>query len=384
MADVAIVGAGLIGTGIAFELAKRGASVVVFDRDEPVRAASWAGAGMLAPFSEALPDVAMLALCRASLEAYPAFAADLLERTGVDVKLQPCGTLHVALDAASLRALHDIAPAFARNGGDVQVLDRAATLAREPAVARTVAGALFIANEAQVDNRRLGRALVAACERLGVRFERSGELALEADVRRVRGLRSARGFVPAGIVVNAAGAWAGEIGRLAGAQDIGLQPLKRTVCLLDPPPGAHSDSWPMMVDVDDQFYLKPDAGKLLLSPSDETPSPPCDAQADEMDIAIAVDRIERATTLTVRHVAHKWAGLRSFVRDQSPVVGYDPLQPGFFWLAALGGYGIQTAPALGSLGAALALGMPPDEALLAFGIDPAVLRPDRLLTPVRP
>jgi D-arginine dehydrogenase len=195
---------------------------------------------------------------------------------------------------------------------------------------------------------------------------------------------TARETIRTGIVVNAAGAWAGEIGRLAGAQDIGLQPLKRTVCLLDPPPGAHSDSWPMLVDVDDQFYLKPDAGKLLLSPSDETPSPPCDAQADEMDIAIAVDRIERATTLTVRHVAHKWAGLRSFVRDQSPVVGYDPLQPGFFWLAALGGYGIQTAPALGSLGAALALGMPPDEALLAFGIDPAVLRPDRLLTPVRP
>jgi len=195
---------------------------------------------------------------------------------------------------------------------------------------------------------------------------------------------TARETIRTGIVVNAAGAWAGEIGRLAGALDIGLQPLKRTVCLLDPPAGAHSDSWPMLVDVDDQFYLKPDAGKLLLSPVDETPSPPCDAQPDEMDIAIAIDRIEHATTLKIRHVAHKWAGLRSFVRDQSPVVGYDPIQPGFFWLAALGGYGIQTAPALGRLAAALALAMPPDEGLLAFGIDPALLLPDRLLAPERP
>ena len=153
----------------------------------------------------------------------------------------------------------------------------------------------------------------------------------------------------AAIVVNAAGAWAGEIGKLAGARDIGLQPLRRSAVMVDAPAALEVASWPMLMDVDETFYLKPDAGQLLLSPADETPSVPCDAQPDELDIAMAVDRLEQATTLEVKRVRRKWAGLRSFVRDRSPVVGYDPSQPGFFWMAALGGYGIQTAPALSAL-----------------------------------
>src|SRR5476649_757880 len=190
MADVAIAGAGLIGAGIAYELAKRGAVVTVFERDEPARAASWAGAGMLAPFSEELPDPAMLALCRTSLAMYAPYASELLERTGIDVKLVECGTLHVALDDASLQTLRAAAPRYRANGGDVAVLDRAGVLEREAGVSRTVAGGLFVANEAQVDNRRLGRALLAACEDLGVRFERTADLSVEADARRVRGLNT--------------------------------------------------------------------------------------------------------------------------------------------------------------------------------------------------
>jgi D-arginine dehydrogenase len=181
-----------------------------------------------------------------------------------------------------------------------------------------------------------------------------------------------------GIVVNAAGAWAAQIADMAGAQSVGLQPLRRTACLLDPPPGSHVDSWPMLLDVDEQFYLKPDAGKLLLSPADETPAEPTDAQPDEMDIAIAVDRLEQVTTLTVTRVGRKWAGLRSFVADRTPVVGYDARRSGFFWLAALGGYGIQTAPSLSRLAAALVLHRPAEEHLLSFGLDPLALSPARL------
>src|SRR5450755_4381520 len=118
MADVAIAGAGLIGAGIAYELAKCGAVVTVFERDEPARAASWAGAGMLAPFSEELPDEAMLALCRASLTRYPAFVDDLRERSGVDVRLRIDGTMHVALDDARLAELALHAEMFRMNGGD--------------------------------------------------------------------------------------------------------------------------------------------------------------------------------------------------------------------------------------------------------------------------
>jgi D-arginine dehydrogenase len=159
---------------------------------------------------------------------------------------------------------------------------------------------------------------------------------------------------------------------------VGLQPRKRTACLIKPPPDHNIHEWPMLVDADEEFYLKPDAGMLLLSPADETHSDPCDAQADELDIAIAVDRIERATTLNVTRVTHKWAGLRSFVEDCSPVVGFDPRQPEFFWHAALGGYGIQTAPALSRAAAALAMGRPIDDDLLEFGITEAALSPARL------
>ena len=187
------------------------------------------------------------------------------------------------------------------------------------------------------------------------------------------------GTVRAEKVVNAAGAWAEDLAKLADASELGLAPLKRTACLFHPPPGARSADWPMLADVQDQFYLKPDAGMLLLSPADETPSPPCDAQADELDVAIAIDRIEHATTLQVRRITHKWAGLRTFASDRSPVVGWDPAQPALFWLAALGGFGIQTAPALSRLAAALVLDRQMDDDLLGCGLDISAIAPARLL-----
>ncbi len=135
----------------------------------------------------------------------------------------------------------------------------------------------------------------------------------------------------------------------------------------------------MVNDVEERFYLKPEAGRILISPADETPSPPCDAQAEDLDIAVAVDRIEQATTLRIRRLARRWAGLRSFAPDRTPLAGFDPLAPGFFWLAGQGGYGIQTSPALGRIAAALAIGedLPADiaaEGLAAADLSPARLR----------
>jgi D-arginine dehydrogenase len=148
--------------------------------------------------------------------------------------------------------------------------------------------------------------------------------------------------------------------------------------LLKPSPEHRIQDWPMLVDAEEGFYMKPDAGMLLLSPADETICDPGDVQPDDMDIALAVDRIERATTLNVTRVTHKWAGIRSFVADRSPVVGYDPHQPGFFWHAALGGYGIQTAPALSHVAAALVMGRPIEDHLLCFGVTEEALSPSRL------
>jgi len=190
---------------------------------------------------------------------------------------------------------------------------------------------------------------------------------------------AAAGVFEAEVVVNAAGAWAGEVGRLAGLADLGLTPMRRTALRIQPSLQAGMDDWPFVIDVDERFYFKPDAGGLLLSPADETPCDPCDAQADEMDVAIAVDAFEQATTEQVRRVAHRWAGLRTFSPDRIPVAGFDPLASGFFWLAGQGGYGIQTAPALGATAASLIVTGELPAQVMAEGVTVMDLAPQRLI-----
>ena len=167
---------------------------------------------------------------------------------------------------------------------------------------------------------------------------------------------------------------------MAGVAPVGLMPKRRTAVLIDPPAGFEPDkpqTWPMVVDAEEEFYIKPDAGLLLMSPADETPSPPCDAQPEELDVAICVDRIERAFDVSVRRIAHKWAGLRSFVADKCPVIGYAPDAKGFFWLAGQGGYGIQSAPAAARTAAALVLGQEIPADIAAEGVSAEALSPAR-------
>jgi D-arginine dehydrogenase len=243
-----------------------------------------------------------------------------------------------------------------------------------------LAAAAFTRDSADIEVHELHQGYLRLFQaRNGVLTARTQVIGLQHEAGRWS-VATPHGTVRAAIVVNAAGAWAEEIGGLAGAINIGLRPLKRTACLIGQPPGQNADLWPMLLDVEETFYVKPDAGMLLLSPADETLTRPCDAQADELDVAIAVDRLERATTLDIKRVMHKWAGLRCFVKDRSPVVGYDPERPGFFWAAALGGYGIQTAPALSRLAASLLLGLKLDEDLLAQGVAVAAFAPGRLET----
>ena len=185
------------------------------------------------------------------------------------------------------------------------------------------------------------------------------------------------GAYAAPVVINAAGAWCDAVAALAGAAPIGLQPRRRTAFVFDGPADDGCD-WPMLHDIDDFFYLKPESGRVLGSPADETPSKPCDAYPEELDIAIGADRIMQATTLEIRHIRNKWAGLRGFVADREPVAGFDASAQGFFWLAGQGGAGIMTAPALGAAAAALASGEPLAEAVAAQGISAAGLGPSRL------
>ena len=314
--DAVIVGAGLIGCGIAYELAKRGASVTVYDRAEPARAASWAGAGMLAPYSEEVVDPALLALCAASLRAYPAFVADLRERTGLDAQLRHEGTLHVAFDDASANARAAQCAAFRRNGADASVLDRDATLAREPMLGGNVRGAVYVANEAHVDNRRLGRALVAACTDAGVRFERTAGVALEADARRVRGIRTEHGFAAAGTVVNAAGAWAGRLEGVPAGARVAVRPVAGEMLALAVPKGfTRGLVWSQHV------YLVPrDDGRLLIGAT---------SIERDFDVRVTARGVQSLLDVALRiapvlgtfALVETWAGLRPASRDGRPYLG---------------------------------------------------------------
>jgi D-arginine dehydrogenase len=214
--------------------------------------------------------------------------------------------------------------------------------------------------------------------------QRNGNLVTNAEVIRLE--RVGESWVvhtvtdrfSAGVVVNAAGAWCDVIGKLAGAQPIGLVPKRRTAFIFDGPDNSDLHAWPVVIDADEQFYFKPESGRILASPADETPMPPCDVYPEEYDIALAVDRIEKAAILSIQHIRRKWAGLRSFVPDKAPVVGMDTSLPGFFWLAGQGGYGIMTSSAMARTAASLIVAghLPTD--LAAMGLIPEDLSPARL------
>jgi D-arginine dehydrogenase len=212
-----------------------------------------------------------------------------------------------------------------------------------------------------------------------------GELVCSASVETLerRGdkwhLQTTAGAFAAPIVVNAAGAWADDIAKRANLAPLGVIPKRRTAILVPAPQGVEIANWPLVVDIDEQFYFKPDAGQILISPADETPSDPCDAQPDEMDVAIAAHRFEEATTMTIERVAHKWAGLRVFAPDKTPIAGFDPRAPGLFWLAGQGGYGAQTAPGLSQFAASLILKREAEAPYTTLASLEAALSPARFL-----
>jgi D-arginine dehydrogenase len=180
------------------------------------------------------------------------------------------------------------------------------------------------------------------------------------------------------VVVDAAGSWCDAVAEMAGVRPVGIHPLRRTVFTIAPPAGVDAAGIPLFADVSGTFYVKPEGPQVLCSPADEVPSEPCDARPEEVDIAKAIDVINAATTLDIRHVRSSWAGLRNFVADRSPVAGFDDAVDDFFWFVGQGGYGIQMAPALAQAGSALVrTGNLPEE-LIARGLDADALGRQRL------
>jgi D-arginine dehydrogenase len=365
--QVVVIGAGIAGSSIAAELAGLGARVLLLEREgQPGYHTTGRSAAL---FTVAYGPPVIRALSRAS---EPLFRAP---RDGVPL-LRPRGAMFIArpdqigsLDALAAELGPAVAPLTAAKASDLVPILR-------PGYA---AGALIDRGAADIEVDALHRDFLRRLTALG------GELRCRTEVTGLA--RDGAGWriattgpaIRAEIVVNAAGAWADQLATMAGVTPVGLVPKRRTALLVAPPAGAIIDNWPLTVDVDERFYMKPDAGQLLLSPADETPSVPCDAAPEELDIALAIDRVQQAVDLPVRRVEHKWAGLRSFVADKCPVVGFAPDAPGFFWLAGQGGYGIQSAPALARWAAAAALDRPAPAAIADQGVCPSMMAPGRLM-----
>jgi D-arginine dehydrogenase len=376
--DVVIVGAGIAGASLAWQLAQTGGvtgTVLLLEREsQPGAHATGRSAAM---FMQSYGPPAARALTRASAAFYrqpPAGFAD-----GVPL-LGPRGALYVA--APGEQALMDHTEHQLRTTGTaVQRLDAAAVLRLAPCLRpERVAGGLLEPDACDIDvhalhqgfwrgARRAGVALWAEAELAGARHDGRGWSVELADGRRLR----------AGRLVDAAGAWADEVARRCGLAGLALQPRRRSAFTFDPPAGCGISRWPLVAAMDESWYLKPDAGRLLGSPANADDTVPQDVQPEELDIALGIARIEAATTLTIRRPAATWAGLRTFSPDDELVIGPDPRQPAFVWLAGQGGYGIQSAWGASRLAADGLAGRPLDAALQAAGVQPGRMTPDRFV-----
>jgi D-arginine dehydrogenase len=367
-ADFLVIGAGIAGASIGYFLAPHGRVLLLERESQPGYHTTGRSAALFIE-SYGTPQVrALTCASRAFFESPPpGFTEHPL--------LSPRGAMYVgtADQSAALDEAYEAARGISPN---VERLDEAAARARVPVLAPGLRAVLehdpmdmdvnaihqgYLRGLKARGGKITCTAEVTRCERIGTDWEiEAGGMAYRAP-----------------IVVNAAGAWCDEIAGLAGARKIGLQPKRRSAFIFAPPEGMATAHWPMVFGNGESFYFKPDAGMLLGSPANEDPVDPQDVQPEEYDIALGIGRIEEATTMRIRRPTRVWAGLRSFVADGDLVGGHDPECKGFFWLAAQGGYGIQTSPAMGEACAALVRGKAIPERIAGFGLTAGMLSPKR-------
>lgn len=369
-ADVVVIGAGMAGASAASELAASARVVLIEMEAQPGYHTTGRSAAVFAP---SYGPVGVRALTRASREFFDnppnGFAAAPL-LSPRQILMIARSDQHDALDALI---------ATASTETTVHRLDSAGLHQCQPLLRSGYADAgMLDAGGQDIDVAGVHQGYLRQFKaRGGTLITGAAVEALHRDGDGWR-VETSRGSVAVDIVVNAAGAWADQIGQRAGAERIGLIPKRRTAMTIAEPAGFTRRDAPITIDVEEQFYLKPDAGRLLISPADETPTDPQDAQPEELDVALCADRIMTAFDLDIRRIESKWAGLRSFVKDKEPVIGYSDTVAGFFWMAGQGGYGIQSAPAAARLAAALVLGHSVPENLEAEGFKSSLVAPGRM------
>ncbi len=364
-ADVIVIGAGIAGVGIAARLAPRGRVVVLETEPQPGYHASGRSAAI---FLKNYGNETIRALTVASEAEMVAPPAAIAEGS----LLSPRGILLIAGQDELAAFEHHMATA----DGAVEILP-ADAVARFPILRRDPIARASIEEDApDIDVDRLLQGWLRVIRQNG------GEIAGSAEALKIGRsggtwrVESRDASLEAPVLINAAVAWADAVAARAGLTPLGLRPLRRSAAILPAPHGHDVSGWPLVGSISETWYAKPEAGRLMVSPADEDPVDPHDAWADEMVLAEGLHRFEQATTVPVTRVEGSWAGLRTFAADRTPVAGFDPAAEGFFWLAGQGGYGIQTAPALSRLAAAL-LGGAEGTAVLPRAIVSA-LAPKRL------
>jgi D-arginine dehydrogenase len=378
--DVIVIGGGIAGVSAACELAERGLSVALVEQEQQL--AHHTTGRSAAIFLESYGPPTVQALTSASRSGFETVPERFDRRSGPDGS----GPQSPSLPLLSPRSALWLAP-FGKETQFAQMLARTPTL--EPISidemldacpvirAETVSAVAIERAASEIDVLGLHQAYVRGLRAAGGHVERGSRVvSIERDGSGFV-VRSGRGdAVQAGLVVNAAGAWGDVIGTMAGARPIGLQPKRRTIALC-PTNVALDPTGPLVGDIGDGYYWKAEGPNVLCSPADETPSEPCDARPDELDVAIALERVNETTTLGLRSVQVAWAGLRTFAPDRVPVCGEAPDVPGLWWLVGQGGYGIQTAPAMArSLAGLLVDGTLPAD-VQAAGVAATDLAPSR-------
>ena len=356
--DVLVVGAGIAAASVGYWLAPHARVTLLEQEDHPGYHSTGRSAAL---FMEGYgpPQVRALTLAsRAFLSAPPAGFTEspLLSPRGALVVAAPG---QEALLAHEWEQLHTISETM-------RLLDADETCALVPCLRRErVIGAIYEPDAADMDVHAIHQGYLRGIRRAG------GQLVCNAEVTSLEH-RDGLWHVEAGgrswcapVVINAAGAWGDVVAQRAGVEPLGLTPCRRSAFTFAPPEGLDTHAWPMFIGIDEDWYVKPDAGMLLGSPANADPVEPHDVVPEELDIALAIDRIQQMTTLSIRRPARTWAGLRSFVADGCLVGGYAADAPGFFWLIAQGGYGIQTSAAMGEACAAVVRGQPVPEHIAA-------------------